>query len=504
MIPIPGLPAPNAEMIRWSLDHVLEPCLRNLEARGELIRPSSCPDTSSHIDALKVLHRTQIDISLEGQRPNLSALLERAEFTQSELYQLFDSVRDWAYFGDDLWLRPSERGSVPLDGCVCVLKSVPRETSGGNVFATKSPAYPTQVVDALRELDLLPPKRAPINATGSESTAYLMVMSPAWAFARRVKSLPEGTFFDPQSYPEEIREVARAALLERLGKYEVSTRAIVRDRMLGSLLRSIKAHGRASELPLRVESGLLRVGTRGVDFRFAGSDLELILHVEELHGIPFFDLPRAYPKTRRPRERHRQPDLDAPFRIKGEACSFLFGDDVELAPDWIAYVAQGELGHFPLKRRLRGLFRIFSPTVVALGGADADSVEYLYAVTRVGRPKARPDKRVRIGILMRSVGGALTHGWGVRTNLHADDELAQRKLVEQAERHVHRMKPGGQFDQAVDDLRAAGVQKLGIELPVRRTQREGLIMNADVLAKRAVLHLGLGPRVRGGPEPQKH
>lgn len=475
-------PLPSDDAVDRVVDEILIPSLQREEAEGRLRRPARYNTTELYHAAMAELFRVHIGLMREGTEPTLTVLLTRTGFTLDELYQLLDSLADWALFGDDLWLRPSAAGQLKLDGCSLILQSAVRVTHGANVFATLSPALPTPAYDALSRQGRLPETLAPRNADGYESTAYLIAVSDHWAIARRVRPLPQGTRFDPATYDPDVRGLVEEMLVERLGEYDVRTRDIIRDKMLGSLLTSIASYEDAPGLS--IESGFLPSGKRGLHFEFAGSDLELITFIEKLGAVPFLDLPRVI-WTKAPRRKRNREIKPGPFVVRGDNCSFKFEDDVELPAHMVIVAARAALGADARAAHYKDIFQPIDRTIVALGGADPELVGYLYADARVGRPGAPRRSRLRIGLVMRTVAGAITQGWSVR-RVDLADELVQRQIIDRAERNVAITKPGATLDRVVQYLRKRGAQPR-TELPELRAQREGLALCADVLLTRAAI-----------------
>jgi hypothetical protein len=137
-------------------------------------------------------------------------------------------------------------------------------------------------------------------------------------------------------------------------------------------------------------------------------------------------------------------------------------------------------------KALRGIFRTVDPVTLALAGVDPDEVEYTVAVVDVGKPRVPRERRQAVWLVIRSELGAPTSGWGI-VGEDLNDELAMRATIERAEQHVRRMRPDAAIHRFVAHLRTAGVQSMRIRVPLRRRQREGIALGADVLATRAQL-----------------
>jgi hypothetical protein len=152
----------------------------------------------------------------------------------------------------------------------------------------------------------------------------------------------------------------------------------------------------------------------------------------------------------------------------------------------------------PARGQRGAVFKCADRTLLELAGAPPEA-DYLFAHARVGQPGAPSRRRLRVGLVMRSVGGVVTHGWSVR-GADLRDEFVQLEAIARGERSLESMKPDGVFHEAVRYLQAVGVQTLQIELPRQRSRREGLILNADIVLTRAGM-LSAPPSAR--PSEQK-
>ncbi len=467
---------------------LLKPALRHMLANRTTTRPARYENDEVFIAAVERLVEAQAKLLAQGTRQTLQRLWSAAGTTPDELTQIFDAI-DWPTLCDELRFSDSRRGPLPLADSTLILKTATKPLAGGNVFAVNSPAYPTCVLRALEEIGQPPEKVPAPNTPGVEASAYIVEMTKDWSMALRVAALPEGTHFDPATYPKAVHDhVARELHVQAAGPYEVKTSTIVREELLGPVFRAAGAHGRNAELPLRVESGWIRTGPRAQSYRFLGAELDFLLAVRKMGGTPFLDMPRILVRERAHRKRldHVRPRGAS---ISGTSCSFLTHDGRELIGEelqWAASAIFGKTARVP--EQLRGIFREVAATTIELAGANPAKVDYAVADMLVGRPGAGRTGRMPIGLLMRDEQGEMTSGWGA-PGLTLADELVQRELIADAETHVARMRPGGRFDQAVSYLQAAGVQSMGLELRVRRIQREGLILATDIFLTRASLHV---------------
>jgi hypothetical protein len=491
MIVVP--PTLRTEEIEWAIHTILLPELYDLHRAGGISVPSRYAGSSEAADSMAVIFRSQIDLLLAGRRQTLSGLAagtraghDLGPYSVGQIQEMLASVGDWRALIDGLRLRDSDRGRVPIEESVFTVKSAPWQASGPNVFPACSAAYPSQVEEELDRHGRLPPTKARAQGPAIDSSIYLVETGPNWTQVLRAEGMPEGTKWDPAQYDEDLREVIEEALELQAGSdYVVSTDDILREAVLGSFFGNVKDAGRGTEVPRPIESGWLASGPRGENFRFLGGELSLIRFLQKLGVAPFFDLPRTLVDRRPyPRARRLVPTPNLPTIPAGD-CSFVIADGREIPGARLPWAAETAFGSIAPTKETQGVFQVVSPTITAMGGGDPDSVEYAVANARVG--KFNSHKRFGAGLIVRNGPEGLS-GWGI-PGWDLSKELSQRAAIEQAEKHMARMHPGGAFHQAVSYVQERGVQAMGISLSEHKLQRESLILAADILLARA--HLGV-------------
>ena len=489
MIAVPS--GVSTEAIEWAISSILGPELDELGRSGGISAPPGHTGIEEAIDSMTILFRSQLELLRRGRRQTIKALTTEsrnftsgAPFSSSKIHASLGSIVDWRGLIDDLRLRDSDHGRIPLGQSVITVKSAPWEASGSNVFPASSPAYPSEVEEELSRLGRLPATKARKNSAAVDSSIYLVETGPnGWTQVLRVEGMPEGTKWDPAEYDEDLRDLVAGALeLQAGGAYTVSTDEILQGAVL-SFFESVRDAGRGAEMPRPVESGWLSSGPRSQSFRFLGGELEMIRLLQKMGTEPFFDLPRtlvnrrAYPRAR---QLTRTPMLPT---IPAADCSFEIDDGRQIPGVRLPWAAQVAFGSTPTKDT-QGVFQRVDATTTAMGGADPDTVEYAVANAKVGKLGA--SKRFRAGLIVRN-GPEGMSGWGVPSK-DFRKQLRQREAIEQAERHVARMRPDGLFHRAVAYVQDLGVQTMGLTVSDHKLWRESLVLAADVLLARAHFH----------------
>jgi hypothetical protein len=453
---------------------LLNPELEDFHASGDLRIPSRFSSKEEAFDAIGSLFDAQISFLQRQQRQTINALAEETERSGPQVQELLEAICDWPAFASGLRFRESNCGRLALDESAFVVKTAPALAYGPNVFGACSPAYQKEIKGVL-ELHGLPTGSRRDNDKATDSTVYLVEANPKADFALAAAVLPEGTQWDhtdPERYPVEIQSEIRAALIATAGgTYEVSTNEILRKDIFGPFLTSRTRHGCESENRLPVESGWIGYGLKGASYRFLGGELKLISYLQKNGFVPFLDLPRnflpGFPKA---------PPLD---------CTFKLPDGREIRGTLLTWAAKVAFGILRPSRRVNDVFQLVEEATVEMAGADPGSVEYAVASAKVGKHESL--KRLGIGLLVRNDGGVLS-GWGI-PKFEPDNDWQLRSAIEQAESHVARMRPDGGFQRTVERLQNAGLQTMGVKVPQHRKRREGLILGADVLLQRMLLHI---------------
>jgi hypothetical protein len=480
----------RTESIEWAIRSILVPQLTRLHRTGRISAPGRYADASEAVESMARLFRAQIDLSLGGRKQTLRDLAEGTRrggdgigHSIAQIQEMLATVADWRGLIDDLRLCESDRGAVPLENSVFTLKSAPWQVAGPNVFPASSEAFPSQVEEELERHDRLPATKARRQGPATDSTIYLVEANgPGWTQVLRAEGMPEGTKWDPAQYDDDLRGAIEEALeLQAGARYPVSTDEILREAVLGSFFSHVKAAGRASELPVPIESGWLSNGVRGERYRFLGGELAMIRFLQGLGVAPFFDLPRTLVDRRPfPRARRLVPTPNLPT-IPAADCSFVIDDGREIPGMRLPWAAETTFGSITPMKEMQGVFQLVSPTITAMAGVGPDAVEYAVANARVGKYKSR--KRFRAGLIVRNGPEGLS-GWGL-PGWNLSDELSQRRAIVQSESHIERMRPDGEFQRAIAYVQERGVQTMGITLSEHKLQRESLVLAADILIARA-------------------
>jgi hypothetical protein len=482
-----GIKTLSPDAREWAIRSILKPQLRDQLRSGSFTRPARFDSNEEAIDALAELVDTQLTLSLEGRKQTMGALATGANESAPQIREILAALGDWDELVDGLRMRRSDRGVVPFSKSVFVVKTAPHDASGPRVFPACSNAFPVQVEEVLARHGLLPEQPARRQSPATDSSAYLMEIGPLITQAMRVKGLPEKTQWDDseeERYPAAIRaEIKEALELAAGGPYTVDTDTILREEVFDPFFERLATHGREAELPRPIESGWITFGPKGFEYRFLGGELWIMRYLQKKGVVPFLDLPRAMVK-KRPFQgaRNSVPVPNVP--AAKEECIFeKIPDGRKLPGLMLGWAAGVTFGSIPGTPGTQDFFRMVKETTVQMAGGDIDNVEYAVTNARVGKPDS--NKRTRVGLIMRNDSGSLS-GWGI-PGYDFDKDIIRRIAIEQAEHHIRRMSPEGEFQREVEHLQRLGVQTMGILLASQRAQREGLILSGEGLRKRVEL-----------------
>jgi hypothetical protein len=471
---------------------LLAPALAELERSGHARRLARYADAADYILALRTLVLAEARLVCAGRAQTVLALVEASSQLASELEwpkplkpneveSLWLSIDNWSALVDELRLSRGERGRLPLTGSVLVIVGRNVLRSGPNVFACASPRYPDRVADALSEarhsIGPLPAR----NTSCDESTLYAVESGPHASFVIRAEPLPENTWFDPMSYHEgRERDIAAAVLKQRCGDYPVATAEILCERVLGSFFEAVRHQGLEKALPMRIESGRIQ-GELGFEHRALGGEVAVIRAIEKQDGIPFLSLPRELVGGGNTRTTRAQRTRT----IAAPDCTFLTAMGEEIPTGALKWLVRSKVENLRPPPWSEHIVRAVDRQTVARAVPGLAGVTYLAGVGLVGVAGTPAKPRFEIGLLVRSDSGNFTDGWGVRANLN-DTEVLER-AIRHAERQIARLRGGGEVDEAIRAARFAGVQRLQTEIPRQRAAREGLILAAATLVRRAGL-----------------
>lgn len=457
----------------WARHQLLEPQLEDLLLAEKLQIPSRFGSRGEAFEAIWKVFEEQMHLLQAGKPQRITGLADATGRSGAQVQELLAAVLDWPALVHGLRFRESDRGQLSMDGSALVVKTAPAPAYGPSVFGACSPAHPKEVCEVLAS-HALPVGSQRTQDKAIDSSAYLVEVNPRVSLGLASAVLPEGSQWDhteAERYPLEIQEEVRKALIIAAGgKFKVKTGEILRKEIFAPFLAS-RARYAVDSADLLVESGWIACGPKGSRYRFLGGELDMIRFLQKNGCAPFLDLPRNL----------------FPGPLKGQPldCTFLLPDGREIAGMYLTWAAQVAFGVRAPNRKLKDVFRLVDDTTLQMTGADPDAVEYAFAVATVGKSESR--KRMSTGLLVRNDGGTLS-GWGV-PGFDPHDNVQLRQAIVQAEGHIERMRPSGGFQRTVERLQAAGLQTMGVKLPQHRKCRENLILGADILLQRALLHL---------------
>lgn len=459
----------------WAKRWLFYPQLDELLADGDLTIPSRFSGREEGFEALWQVVETQMRLIREGRSQTIEALGTGSGRSGAQVHELLEAISDWPALVHGLRFRNSDRGRLSIADGTFVLKTAQTTAYGPTVFAAASPAYPKDVHEILVACDL-PHGSTRTQDAAVDSALQLVETHPQVAFCLATATLPEGSQWDHTDtgpYPEEIRDEVKRALEDTAGaEYMVKTSEILREQVLGPFVSNRDRLGGRLDSGNPIESGWIGYGAKGFQQRFLGGELDTLRDLEKAGFSPFLDLPRTL--------------LPGPPAGSPSDCTFLIGGEM-IPAQLLTWAAQTAFGSKPPRPQLRDSFRLVDRVALEMAGCDPEFVEYAYAVARVGKTGSR--KRRRILLLVRNDGGSLS-AWGIPGAEPKDDlDPILREAVARGEAHIARMRPDGGFQQTMERLQAAGLQTMGLKVPHHRMRRENLILAADLLLQRAMLHL---------------
>jgi hypothetical protein len=465
----------SPDLGEWAKRELLYPQLEDLLVDGALRIPGRFANKEEGFEAIWRLIKTQMSLIRDGRSQTIEALGTGSGRSGAQVQELLEAVSDWPGLIHGLRFRESDRGSLSIDGSTFVLKTAQATAYGPAVFAAASPAYPKEVQEVLAAHDL-PQGSCRAQDAAVDSAVHLVEVHPKVSLCLATATLPEGSqwdYTDSGPYPEEISGQAKRALEDTAGaEYRVKTSMILKEQILDPFVANRDRLRGRREKGDPIESGWIGHGPKGAVQRFLGGELDTLRYLEDAGFAPFLDLPRTL--------------LPGPADGSPSTCTFLIGGEV-IPAVLLTWAAQTAFGSKAPRPRLKDSFRLVNRVSLELAGCDPDLVEYAYALARVGKDGSR--KRRRILLLVRNDGGSLS-AWGIPRAEPKDDlDPILREAVIQGEAHIERMRPSGGYQQTLERLQPAGLQTMGVKVPHHRTRREHLILAADILLQRALLHL---------------
>ncbi len=472
----------------WALENILMPVLERAITEGTVIRPSGWSSAVELTRSLELLFGYGIEYLREGAPLTLGNLARALRMPNARVQALLGAVADWHWLIDNVRLSPSDNGSLGTAGSVMVLKGSPHLRSGANIFGVASRSIPEVVMKELGEYGLAPASNPPANCTATDCAVWLVEIGDGWSLVLRVEPLIERTWFDPERYEKGLRPYAKAALEGLHGSYPASNLTVLRERVLDSYLGSVKElTGDAGGLTF--ESGCLQHGELGKEVSYVGGRLEAITEIEGYGARALLDLPRLSPHDRSARRGDPVDPWSGQVKIGDEHCSFLLeGEDKPRSSREMAWAAYMPLHAVESPPSLRGVFRPASDRAMQEACADPERTRYVFGQAMVGKHGATRSQRVRVGFMIREYGGEVASGWSVPFgDVHT--VAVQIEAIKQAEGHIKRMAPNGDFDQTVSYMRGAGIQESLVRVLPQIQARHGLILVSDILNTRAGLHI---------------
>lgn len=459
----------------WAKRQLLYPQLEELLVDGSFSIPNRFSSKEDCFEALWRIFAAQMRLIRDGKAQTITELGVASGRSGALVQELLASISDWPALVHGLRFRHSDRGSLSVSDSTFVLKTAQAKAFGPTVFAAASPAFPKAVQEVLGANHLwCGSTRSQDDAV--DSALHLVEVHPQVSLCLATAPLPEGSqwdYTDSGPYPSELREQIQEVLEDTAGaEYKVKIAEIIREHILEPFVANRDRHCKKRDAGLAIESGWVEHGLKGSRHRFLGGELDMLRDLQRAGFLPFLDLPR----TLLPGPPHGPP-ID---------CTFLI-DKQEIPAVLLTWTAQTAFGSKPPSRQLKDAFRLVSRISLEMAGCDPDRVEYAYALAKVGKSGSR--QRRRILLLVRNDGGSLS-AWGIPGAEPKDDlDPVLRRAVQQGEGHIARMRPSGGFQQTIERLQAAGLQTMGVKVPHHRFRRESLILGADLLLQRALLHL---------------
>jgi hypothetical protein len=475
----------------WAVEEILLPVLRQGIADGRIEKLRGL-DPPGFVEELRRIFELALELRRAGLPIDPEGLAAGLDLSQAQLMTRLGRVGDWNRLVDEVRLRRTTRGALPLRGSILVLKGDPFLRTGANIFGVASRSIPGAVIGALAEEGLAPENASP-NVTATENPAWLIEVGPGWSLALRIEPLPQDTWFDPERYEREFGTRERAIAeeeLRRIHKYKPrSTRRIVGEDVFGSLFASIIRAGRTAA-GVTVESGCLPHGVFGREELFIGSRLDQAMAIESHGARAFLDLARLSAGDPGTRRRPEGRPWSGYLGIGEATCVFdLEGGLGGVLQSWdMALAASAALGLAEGDPRSAGIFRPADRRMVAEACQAPGEVNY--AVAQVGARKAgeRGGHWRQVGLLVGSRAGMLPSGWSVP---FADMRTPsnQREVIAMAEAHIARMGPDGAVAETMGRLRGAGVQGSQARTRPHVQALNGLIFATDILDLRSRLYI---------------
>lgn len=475
----------------WVLDQILIPAIEEGVAKGEIAVLNGLTQ-EQFVRHLRRIFAAALKLRREGVPINFEALAGELMMSQPKLKAWLGKIEDWNWLIDEVRLRESERGGLPIEGSTMIVKGDPVPRKGASIFGAASRSIPGNVMKAFAERGLAPAHNPSAHSTATDCSAWLVEVAEAFTLALRVEALTEKTWFHPERYELELspehRKVAEEVLFRTHGFYETSTRKIVGTEMLGSYLNSV-TRLRGSAAGLTFESGCIPLGIWGKTELFIGSRLDQALAIERHGARAYFDLARLSPDDQRARRRPDRKPWSGHLSVGEVDCLFSLEDNRGPRESWeMAYGAGVALGIVDGRPEVEGIFRRANERAVREGSSDPDHANYAIAQARVGKAGTHPSGWPSVGFLVGSCGGAVPSGFSIPFG-DVRQPSVQRKAIEMAESHLRRIGPDGPFTETIKRHREAGVQRAQARIRSQIQALHGLILAIEVLDLRARLYL---------------
>jgi hypothetical protein len=474
----------------WVLDQILVPALEEGIAGGEIaVLHGHTPE--QFVRHLRRIFTALLKLRHEGVPISFEVVAKELGMTQPQLKGWLGKIDDWNWLIDEVRLRESERGILPIEGSTMIVKGDPVSRKGASIFGSASRSIPRKVMAALAERGLAPSHNPSAHSTVTDCSAWLVEVAEAFTLALRVAPLTENTWFDPEKYERELgpehRVVAEEVLHQTHGYYETSTRKIVGTEMLGSFLGSV-SRLRGSAAGLIFESGCIPQGIWGRNELFIGSRLDQALAVERHGARALFDLARLSPYDQQARRRPDRKPWSGRLCVGEDDCLYSLEDNRPPRESWeMAWGAGVALGIADGRSEVEGIFRRANERAVQEASVDPDHANYAIAQARVGKAGTPVSGWPSVGLLVGSSGGSVPSGFSIPFGDIRQPSL-QRTVIEMAESHLHHIGPDGPFMSELARCREAGIQGAQARIRSHLESLHGAILVTEILDLRACFY----------------
>jgi hypothetical protein len=426
----------------WALEELAVPAIREGIADGKIIPLRKRNGEDELVAQLTLLLGYAIESLQEGVPLTLSDLARQVRLPNpARVLGLLGTVRSWPWLLDRLRFMPSDQGVLGVGRSAMVLKGAPIARRGAAIFGVASRSWPQPVMKRLESLGLAPAYNHPSHSMATDCSAWLLEVADDWSLALRLVPMPEQTWFDPDSYDEELRPYVREVLEQIHGPYDTSNARIIRRQVVELLRHIAELQGDATGMVF--ESGCIQHGLKGKTTAFVGGDLGQVKAMEAEGAVAFLDLSRLPPDDPRAYGEVPYSPWSGRVSIGAGDCSFLItGRRGEFGSHEMAWAAQMAIASEDRPEHLRGIFRPVSEVALNASGEDLRGVRYVVGQALVGKRGASAAARERVGFLVRDYRGEVSSGWSIPWgDIHKPE--VQAAAIARAESHLRRVAPDG-------------------------------------------------------------